>query len=85
MKKRNIYGYSHLTAAQILILHRHNKKKFGKKVKHKAAMQLGKLGGLVGGPARAEALSPVQTFTIARHAANQRWGNDCPLACPYCK
>lgn len=44
----------------------------------KAASELGRLGGLgglVGGPARAEALTQKRRTEIARNAANVRWGN----------
>ena len=41
--------------------------------KNPAAVALGKLGGLKGGKARAEKLSPEQRKEIARKAANVRW------------
>lgn len=44
-----------------------------KKAKNAAAVSLGKLGGKVGGPARAKALSPKRRTEISRHAANVRW------------
>jgi hypothetical protein len=40
--------------------------------KNKAAMSLGRLGGLKGGPARAAALSPERRSEIARKAAAAR-------------
>lgn len=40
-----------------------------------AAVQLGHLGGVVGGPARARALSQHTRSTIAREAALARWRN----------
>jgi hypothetical protein len=43
----------------------------GAKNPHAAA--LGRLGGLKGGPARAEALSPAQRRRIASRAARARW------------
>lgn len=41
--------------------------------KNPAAVALGKLGGLKGGKARAEALSAEQRRRIARKAAKARW------------
>lgn len=41
--------------------------------KNPAAVALGKLGGLKGGKARAEALSPKRRSEIARKAAKTRW------------
>ena len=41
--------------------------------KNPAAVALGRRGGLKGGKARAEKLSPEQRSTIARSAANARW------------
>jgi hypothetical protein len=41
--------------------------------KNPAAVALGKLGGLKGGRARAEKLTPNQRKAIARKAANTRW------------
>jgi hypothetical protein len=38
-----------------------------------AARLLGERGGLVGGPARANALTPERRKEIARTAANKRW------------
>jgi hypothetical protein len=40
-----------------------------------AAAMLGRRGGLKGGKARAEKLSPEQRKEIARRAARARWGN----------
>lgn len=42
--------------------------------KNPAAVALGRLGGLKGGKARAEKLSPEERKRIARKAANVRWG-----------
>jgi hypothetical protein len=42
--------------------------------KNPAAVALGRLGGLKGGKARAEALSPKQRSAIARKAAQARYG-----------
>jgi hypothetical protein len=43
-------------------------------VKNPAAAALGRLGGLKGGVARAERLSPERRVEIARKAAMARWG-----------
>lgn len=42
--------------------------------KNLAAVALGKLGGLKGGPARAAKLTPEQRHAIAKKAASARWG-----------
>ena len=44
-------------------------------VKNLAAVALGKLGGLKGGPARAAALTPEQRREIALKGARARWAN----------
>jgi hypothetical protein len=44
--------------------------------KNPAAVALGKLGGLKGGRARAEALSPAKRKAIAQKAAAARWKAD---------
>lgn len=41
--------------------------------KNRAAVTLGRRGGLKGGPARAKALTPEQRKDIARNAAKARW------------
>lgn len=43
------------------------------KEKNPAAVALGRLGGLKGGPARAAKLSKAKRKTIAKKAANSRW------------
>lgn len=43
------------------------------RVKDPAAVELGRKGGLIGGKARAEKLSPEQRSEIARKAAAARW------------
>jgi hypothetical protein len=43
------------------------------KKKNKAAVTLGRLGGLKGGKARAEALSPERRKEIAQKAIAARW------------
>ncbi len=43
------------------------------KEKNAAAVALGRLGGLKGGKARAEKLSPEQRKEIAQKAAEKRW------------
>lgn len=44
--------------------------------KNPAAVELGRLGGLKGGKARAEALTPEQRSEIAKKAAEARWASD---------
>jgi len=44
------------------------------KEKNPAAVALGRLGGLKGGPARAKKLSSKKRKEIARKAAKTRWG-----------
>ena len=44
-----------------------------KRIKNRAAVALGRLGGKKGGPARAEKLTPEQRSEIARKAAISRW------------
>ena len=43
--------------------------------KNAAAVALGRKGGLVGGKARAAALSPAKRKAIAKKAAAARWGH----------
>jgi len=45
------------------------------KQKNAAAVALGKLGGLKGGRARADKLTPEQRGEIAQRAAKRRWAN----------
>ena len=42
--------------------------------KNKAAQELGRLGGIKGGAARASKLTPEQRSDIAKKAAAKRWG-----------
>jgi hypothetical protein len=42
--------------------------------KNKNAVELGKLGGEAGGPARDKALTPSRKQEIAKQGANARWG-----------
>lgn len=44
-----------------------------KRVKNPAAVELGRMGGLKGGKARAEKLTAAQRSEIARKAAATRW------------
>lgn len=44
--------------------------------KNPAAVALGRLGGLKGGKARAEKLTPEQRSEIAKKAAEKRWNKD---------
>jgi hypothetical protein len=43
--------------------------------KNPAAVELGRLGGLKGGKARAESLTAKKRSEIAKKAANKRWSN----------
>lgn len=43
--------------------------------KNQAAVELGRLGGLKGGKARAAKLSPAKRKAIAKKAAKKRWGH----------
>ncbi len=43
--------------------------------KNPAAVSLGRLGGLKGGKARADTLTPERRKEIAKKAAQKRWGN----------
>jgi len=45
-----------------------------KKAKNAAAVELGRLGGLKGGKARAQKLSAAKRSEIAKKAAKARWG-----------
>lgn len=74
-----------MDAAAILATHKGKKKKsdFTYEQVHEAAAELGAQGGLVGGPARAEALNSRQRREIGSHAAHMRWGTPC--GCSYCK
>ena len=46
--------------------------------KNPAAVSLGRLGGLKGGKARAESLTPEKRREIAKKAAAKRWGKQQP-------
>ena len=46
------------------------------RVKNPAAVELGRMGGLVGGKARAASLTPAERTDSARKAALARWGSD---------
>lgn len=70
------------TPAQILAIHKGPKSKFARSTVSRAARELGYLGGIAGGPARAEVLSDDDRYQIAVHAANMRWGNPC--SCKRC-
>lgn len=62
-----------LSAGAILAKQKVNKSASGNV--SSAARELGRKGGLAGGPARAASLSDEQRTKIASHAANVRWGN----------
>jgi len=65
---------SNPTSTGAILAHSKIKKTASSKVST-AARELGRQGGLKGGPARAAALSDAERTKIARHAANVRWGN----------
>jgi hypothetical protein len=44
--------------------------------KNPAAVELGRMGGLVGGKARAASMTPEERADSARKAALARWGSD---------
>lgn len=44
------------------------------RIKHAASVELGRQGGLIGGPRRAAKLSPERRREIAQKAAAARWG-----------
>jgi hypothetical protein len=46
------------------------------RVKDPASVELGRQGGLIGGPKRAAKLSPERRSEIARKAAAARWGQN---------
>jgi len=48
--------------------------------KNKAAQELGRLGGLKGGKARADALTPKRRTQIAKKAAKSRWAKKKPIS-----
>jgi hypothetical protein len=48
--------------------------------KNPAAVELGRLGGMKGGKARAAKLTPEQRSEIARKAAAKRWGASAQLS-----
>lgn len=50
-------------------------KKKDQPAKNPAAVALGRLGGLKGGKARADSLTPKQRKDIAKKAAESRWAN----------
>jgi len=53
-------------------------KKAGEPVKNAAAVSLGRLGGLKGGKARADSMTPERRAEIAKKAAEKRWGTGKP-------
>lgn len=46
------------------------------RVKNPAAVELGRMGGKIGGKARAAAMTPEERAASARKAALARWGSD---------
>ena len=49
--------------------------RYPESTKNRAAVELGRLGGLKGGPARAAKLSAEERSAIAKKAAQKRWGD----------
>lgn len=74
MTKKKKQSDINILAKQILeeTTQEKNKKKPTKE-KNPAAVALGRLGGLKGGPARAKKLSKEERKAIAREAAKTRW------------
>lgn len=62
-----------ILASQIVAEATGEKKPEEKPEKNPAAVELGRLGGLKGGKARAEKLSPKKRQEIAKKAAKARW------------
>lgn len=60
-----------------------NKKPFTRKRVNAAAQKLGRLGGLKGGPARAEAMSSRDQSLNGTYAVLVRWGKIDPLEEPF--
>jgi len=72
MQKRSSKAFDpNLIAARVL----EESIKPGNEAKNPAAVALGRLGGLKGGKARTEALSPKRRSEIARKAAVKRWSS----------
>jgi len=63
-----------LTAYAIVEIMKKSHAEIAAKEKNPAAVALGRLGGLKGGPARARKLSAKRLKEIARKAAKARWG-----------
>lgn len=67
---------SSTTKKQARVVGRSDKRvSVGPPEKNPAAVALGRLGGLKGGKARAEKLSPKKRSEIAKRAAQARWGS----------
>lgn len=71
MHKRSSRDVTHLTASVLSAVVKRTEPL--QRVKNRAAVALGRLGGRKGGPARAEKLSPERRSEIARKAARARW------------
>ncbi|HET8669220.1 MAG TPA: hypothetical protein VFM05_00945 [Candidatus Saccharimonadales bacterium] len=72
IKKRSVKGVSKLNARVVEAVD--DKVAPVNARKNPAAVALGRLGGLKGGKARAEKLTPKQRIAIAKQAARARWG-----------
>jgi len=75
MEKKKRHNDINIIASQIVIEATQEEKlaEVLTKEKNPAAVVLGRLGGLKGGPARAEKLSKMRRIKIARKAAKARW------------
>jgi hypothetical protein len=60
-------------AAEVVAEATDEKKSEPESTKNPAAVELGRMGGLKGGKARAETLTPERRSEIARKAAEARW------------
>lgn len=74
MLKRSSRDVNEMAAAVIDSLS--NKSDNGAPKKNPAAVALGRLGGVKGGPARAAVLSEKRRHQIAKKAARARWDNN---------
>lgn len=74
MPKRSNSLDTNQIAARVVAQATHGEFTPGQQAKNPAAVALGRLGGLKGGPARAKALSKTQRRAIGQKAAQARWG-----------
>ncbi|HEV8251743.1 MAG TPA: histone H1 [Candidatus Limnocylindria bacterium] len=75
MKKRKMPRDPNQLAKMIVDMTLHeDEPESPERVKDPASVELGRQGGLIGGPRRAAKLSPERRSEIARKAAAARWG-----------